>query len=106
MWYWHDGLSWWGWVGMTASMVIFWGLVIWGIVALVRYFNPPATQQISSDRRSTTPESILAKRFARGEIDEQEYVRKQEVLRSGGLSTDQAGRTDTASEREVETAVH
>lgn len=82
MWYWNGSWSWWGWLGMTLTMLIFWGLVIWGIVALVRYLNPPATREPSSPQRRPTPEAILALRFARGEIDEQEYSRKRDILLS------------------------
>jgi putative membrane protein len=74
MWGWN-GWSWWGWVVMSLSMVAFWGLLIWGIVAL---FRRP------SDGRGgrPDPERILAERFAAGEIDEEEYHRRLETLRA------------------------
>ena len=81
MWYWNGGWSWWGWVGMTITMLIFWGLVIWGIVALVRYYNAPRADAPSGREQEATPEGILATRFARGEIDEQEFTHKREVIR-------------------------
>ena len=84
MWFDHD-VSGWGYAWMGISMVIFWGLVIAGIVILVRYLarseqprgGPPAD-------RSSSPEQVLAGRFARGEIDEEEYRRRLETLRSTG----------------------
>lgn len=75
MW-WYDGDWGWGaWLAMTASMLAFWGLVIWAILALVRGSAGEGA------RRDTTPEQILAERFARGEIDEDEYRRRLDALR-------------------------
>jgi putative membrane protein len=101
MWYWNTGWSWWGWLGMSVSMVIFWGLVIWGIVALVRYLSTPKPQATSSDQH-TSPDTILAERFARGEIDESEYAHEREILRSNNLSAHAAGIEDPSREREAE----
>jgi putative membrane protein len=78
MWGWH-GWSWWGWLVMSLSMVAFWGLIIWGIVAL---FRGSGWSWPRNDRPD--PEQILAERFAKGEIDEEEYQRRLEVLRSTG----------------------
>lgn len=67
MW-WHYGD--WGsgaWLAMTLGMVAFWGLVIWAIPALVRGTIGDGA------RREATPEQILAERFARVEIDSDEY---------------------------------
>lgn len=81
MWY-GSGMSAWGFTVMTISIVLFWGLVILGMIALVRYLGrgggaagaePPTTAR-------TTPEQLLAERFASGEIDEQEYRRRLDVL--------------------------
>jgi putative membrane protein len=81
MWGWN-GWSWWGWLAMSLSMVAFWGLIIWGIVALFRSSGWSWPHHDSPD-----PEQILAERFARGEIDEEEYRRRLEVLRSAGERT-------------------
>ena len=79
MWWYGDGnLNAWGYVLMTVSMLLFWGLVIYGVVWLVRYGG-------RDDRSSTqvpTPEDVLAERFARGEIDEQEYRERLATLRA------------------------
>jgi len=69
----------WGYALMTISMVLFWALVIFGVVALVRFLA-------RDDRQATTrstPEQLLAERFARGEIDEHEYHHRVDVLRGG-----------------------
>jgi putative membrane protein len=79
MMYWGNGMGGWGMVLMTISSLLFWGLAIAGIVALVRYagrgdrLGPPR-----GDR--PTPQRLLAERFARGEIDEDEYARRLHVL--------------------------
>ncbi|HZC99653.1 MAG TPA: SHOCT domain-containing protein [Actinomycetes bacterium] len=78
MWGWN-GWSWWGWTLMTLSMLVFWGLVIWGIVALFRRTGDGRAEQERPD-----PERILAERFARGEIDEEEYHRRLQTLRAAG----------------------
>ncbi|OBI51123.1 SHOCT domain-containing protein [Mycobacterium sp. E787] len=83
MMFWYDhNMGWWGW-GMGVGMVLFWVLLIAGIVGLVVYTTgdrrdhgiPPATTP------TFTPEQVLAARFARGEIDEQEYRDRLAVLR-------------------------
>ncbi|HEX8859312.1 MAG TPA: SHOCT domain-containing protein [Actinomycetes bacterium] len=79
MWGWN-GWAWWGWALMSLSMVAFWGLVIWGIVAL---FRRPADRWPGDGRREEPdPERILGERFARGEIDEEEYHRRLQTLHS------------------------
>ena len=82
MWYWHGELGWVGWTVMVLSMVAFWGLVIWGVLALTRS---------GSDRRAPTqaltPDQVLAHRFAAGEIDADSYQRARSVLAGENVST-------------------
>ena len=76
MWWNGPGINGWGYVLMTASMVLFWALVIFGVIALVRYLG-------RADRVTAaqpTPEEVLAERFARGVINEEEYQHRLEVL--------------------------
>lgn len=75
MWGWHGNWGWGSWLVMSLFMLIFWGLVIWGVVTLVRSTETP--RESSAD-----PERILAERFARGEIDEDEYRRRLDALRA------------------------
>jgi putative membrane protein len=103
MWNWHTGWSWWGWLGMSVSMVIFWGLVIWGIIVLVRYLSTPERPSPSARQSSTSPDTILAERFARGEIDEREYVHRHEMLRSNDPDAQSTRVEDALHEREGET---
>ncbi len=74
MMYWDGSWSWWAWLVMSFSMVAFWGLVIWAVVALFRRFDRDRPER-------GDPEAILAERFAAGQIDEEEYRRRLEVLR-------------------------
>ena len=84
MMYWYgSGMSGWGYALMTISMVLFWGAVIYGIVALVRYAGRGG-QQSSDPVQPPEPERLLAERFARGEIDEEEYQRRLAALRGPG----------------------
>jgi putative membrane protein len=89
MMYWYgSGMSGWGYALMIVSMILFWGALIAGVVALVRYFGrsgqPPEAPPPQTPPASQTPEQLLAERFARGEIDEEEYQRRLAVLRGEG----------------------
>ena len=78
--YWGgDGMAWWGYLLMSVSMIVFWGLVIGGIIALVRYLGRPP-EQSQTGPVQPTPEQILAERFARGELDEEEYRHRLDAL--------------------------
>ena len=76
----HD-VSGWGWAAMVLGMVIFWGLLIALTVVLVRGLNRPAAP---TPGPRPSPEQLLAERFAHGEIDEEEYRRRLDVLMSAG----------------------
>ena len=77
-WY-HDGVGWGGWIAMTLAMLAFWGLVVFVVVALFRSSNSTASPE---RRESRDPREILDERFARGEIDEDEYHARQAALRA------------------------
>jgi putative membrane protein len=78
MWGYGSGMGVWGYTLMTISTVLFWALIIGGVIALVRYF---ARADRSTGDTRTAPEQVLAERFAAGEIDEQEYQQRLDVLR-------------------------
>ncbi|GGO68439.1 SHOCT domain-containing protein [Nonomuraea cavernae] len=67
------------WLVMGITMILFWGLIIAGIVALVRYIggSRKTEGQVQGPQR---PEDMLAERLARGEIDVDEYKRRLELL--------------------------
>jgi putative membrane protein len=77
----------WGIAIMTVSNVLFWGLIIAGIVVLVRYAGRGATHPTLPSTDRPTPQQVLADRFARGEIDQEEYQRRLQVLASSGAPT-------------------
>lgn len=84
---WNDGN--WGagtWLVMTSMMLAIWGGLVALIVCFMRY-NRPQTPSSRGEvpEVSTRPAEILANRFARGEIDEDEYRRRRDVL--GGSPT-------------------
>jgi putative membrane protein len=63
---------------MLLTNVIFWGLVLWGIVALVRHYS---LRDGGATRQRESPEDLLARRFANGDIDADEYARRLQTLR-------------------------
>jgi putative membrane protein len=79
MMYYGSGMGGWGMVLMAVSNLVFWGLVIAGVVALVRYTRRGG-QQAAAATDASTPQRVLAERFARSEIDEEEYMRRLQVL--------------------------
>ncbi len=67
-----------GWEGfMPIIMIVFWGLVIWGIVALVRGLS---RGDADSATQADSALEILKKRYARGEITKQEYEERKKDL--------------------------
>ena len=81
MFWWGQGMNGWGYALMSVSMVLFWGVVILGIVALVRYLGRSAQSSDGAGGPRPSAEQVLAERFARGEIDEPEYTSRLAALR-------------------------
>ncbi|UGT72393.1 SHOCT domain-containing protein [Nocardia gipuzkoensis] len=78
-WYDHD-MSGWGYAWMGIGMVVFWAVLITGFVLLVKYATQTGRTQ-PPGQPPPTAEQILAERFARGEIDRDEYLKRLETLR-------------------------
>ena len=75
--HWDGGYYGWGW-GMGFFMVIFWVLVIVGIVYLIRAL-------IGTERKGIKEESaldVLKKRYAKGEISKEEFEEKKRDIQS------------------------
>ena len=87
MFWWGQGMNGWGYALMSVSMVLFWGLVILGIVALVRYLGRSGQLGGGAGEPRASAEQVLAERFARGEIDGQEYQSRLATLRERPRST-------------------
>lgn len=65
------GFGWW-WF-MPIFMIIFWGLIIWGIVALIRRAS-------SSSGQADSALEVLKRRYAKGEINKEEFEQKKKDL--------------------------
>ncbi|RJQ24451.1 SHOCT domain-containing protein [Candidatus Parcubacteria bacterium] len=66
-----SGFSIFGWL----SMILFWVLLVLGVVALIRYLG-----KSGSSREDKTPLDILKERYARGEIGKKEFEEKKQDL--------------------------
>ena len=76
-----------GWLAMSVLMIAFWG----GLITLGVW----VARSVRSDRGQSTSERIdalLAERFARGEIDGEEFARSRELLHAAGSSRPNSGR--------------
>jgi putative membrane protein len=85
MMYWGHGMGGWSMVLMSVSGLLFWGLIITGIVFLVRSTGRGG-QPGAVATQTPTPQQVLAARFARGEIDDEEYTRRLQVLGGAALT--------------------
>ena len=80
-WYgWGPGTSWLGWLIMSLMMLAFWGLLVAGIVWLVR--STRAGGDIETRTSAPDAQQILDERLARGELTEEEYLRRRDLLRA------------------------
>jgi len=83
---WYDrsyGMTGWDWVAMTIGLVLVLGLLVLGGVLLARSGRRPPDGSYPTPPDSSA-ERLLAERFARGEIDEDEYRRRLATLRGAG----------------------
>lgn len=76
---WGSHMDDWGagwWILMALLMVVFWGLVIVGVVLLARSLT-------DGDQRARSAIEVLDHRLASGEISPEEYRRRRETLGGG-----------------------
>lgn len=73
MMWWNGDANWWVWTVMILCMLAFWGLIAWVVVVVAR-----SNKGTPSGRK---PQDVLAERYARGEIEGDEYRRRLDDLR-------------------------
>ncbi len=74
----HDWNMWWGGGGMWFGplwMIVWLAVLVVIIVALVRWIGGTGGGNVASTR---TARDILDERYARGEIDREEYMRRRQ----------------------------
>jgi putative membrane protein len=84
MWDHYGDWGWGGWIHWiltTTAVVVFWVLVIAAIVLLIRYLISVRITGGSLLTGRGIAENLLAERYARGEIDDDEYQHRLTLLR-------------------------
>jgi putative membrane protein len=84
--YGRGAMTGWGWLPVTLGMIVFWGLLIAAGVALFRHLARSGRTQPDPVGQPPSPQLILAERYARGEIDEDEYTSRLATLHGAGIS--------------------
>jgi putative membrane protein len=81
---WHDGAFGWGaWLAMSFAMLAFLALLVVGTLAIVHSIRRDERPPVPPEGPSSA-EKLLDERFARGEVDEQEYRHRRELLQRRG----------------------
>ena len=81
MWWYGPGMSGWGIAIMSIGTILFAAVLVIGLIAAARILRATGDRAEQPPARPA-PEELLAERFARGEIDEQEYRQSLDTLRS------------------------
>jgi putative membrane protein len=74
MFYMH-GIGWGWWLVMSIGIVAFWGLVIYAIILLIR-----SPSHEGAEQSGESPEQVLKRRLAQGELSIDEYRQLQATL--------------------------
>ena len=73
------GMGWGAWLGMGLFWLVLLGVILYAVVRLL-----PSGRPAGRDRDQESPEEILDRRFARGEIDIEMYQAQRAALRDRG----------------------
>lgn len=73
------GMGLWGVLFMMVGGLLLWGLIVLGVVVLAQYLRAP-NQPSGPVDASQSARHMLSQRYARGEIDENEYTQRLNVL--------------------------
>lgn len=80
--YWQHGWDW-GWGHMifgSLMMILVWGGIIVVVVLAVRWLGAGSSHSAAPPASPKTPLDILKERFARGEIDKEEFEERRRTL--------------------------
>lgn len=80
---WDGDMDGWAYAFMAIGSLLFLALIIVVAFVAVRYFGQGSRPAGRADER-TPAEQMLAERYARGEVDEEEYRRRLQALRGQG----------------------
>jgi putative membrane protein len=69
--------------GGGIGMLIFWALVIGAVIVLVRWLSAKSSATDVPGTRRESPLDILRERYARGEIDKEEFEQRRRDLGAG-----------------------
>jgi putative membrane protein len=78
-----EHMSGWGYALGITGMILFWVVLVLAIAAAVRYLDRKRGESFPPP---PTAEQALAERFARGEIDDDEYRQRLDTLRQAERS--------------------
>ena len=70
------GMMGWGWI----FMIIFWGLIIVGLIFLIRWLAGLSRSRALYDKTHDSALEILKQRYAKGEINKDEFEEKKRDL--------------------------
>ena len=88
MWYTGNGWGWWmafGWIWM----LVFWGLIIWGVYSLTAHLRGDNGTRTSGE---STALEILERRYASGQLSHDEFEEMRQRLTRPGSPISATGR--------------
>ncbi len=81
---WYGGWGAGSWLGMGIGMLLFWGLVVAAVVALLRWSGQGRRQDDSPGQTISTGNAnalrMLDERYARGDLADEDYRHRRDVL--------------------------